>query len=267
MHKQLGTMICTQRDDDGSIEIVDLDGVRSLYFGTRACQSSMLLADPAVLTLAYTRNMLAALLFQPAPRTILLIGLGGGSLARFLMKHLPAAELVCIEARASVVELARKYFHLQEDDRLHILNMDGADFLAASPEHAYDLILVDAFDSVGVHPSVCTPEFHAAARRALAQGGVLSMNLWITRGGSYENLLKNIAAGFRGQVLRLPVEQRANMIAVGLDQPRTRKDLKDLREAAQSLAQGYGLEFPKMLRSLQHHNGPSVRRLLELKIG
>lgn len=267
MFKHHGTVICTQRDDEGLIEIVDLDGVRSLYFGTRACQSSMSLADPDALTLAYTRSMLAALLFQPAPQRILLIGLGGGSLARYLMRHLPDTEIVCIETRASVVDLARQYFHLPAQDRLHIHIMDGAHFLAACAEHSFDMILIDAFDSIGVHPSVCTPEFHAAVRHALAPGGVMSMNLWITRGGSYETLLKNIASGFGGQILRLPVEQRANLIALGLAQPRTRQNLKDLREAAQTLALRYGLALPKMLRSLQHHNGASVRRLLELGIG
>lgn len=266
MSKHLGTVICTRRDDEGLLEVIDLDGVRSLYFGTRACQTSMSLADPAALTLAYTRSMLAALMFQPAPERILLIGLGGGSLARFLLRHFPNAEITCIETRASVVELARTHFHLPTQERLTVHIGDGADFLASCPGHAFDLILIDAFDSVGVHPSVCTPEFHAAARRALAPGGVMSMNLWITRGRSYEALLKNIAAGFGGQILRLPVEQRANLIALGLDRPRTRQDLKELREPAQSLALRYGLEFPRLLRSLQHHNGPSVRRLFELRI-
>lgn len=267
MSKHLGTVVCTRRDDEGLIEVVDFDGVRSLYFGTRACQSSMPLAEPAALTLAYTRSMLAALLFQPTPARILLIGLGGGSLARFLLKHLPEAGITCIETRASVVDLAREYFQLTEQARLRIEVTDGADFLAACPAAAFDLILIDAFDSVGVHPSVCTPEFHAAVRRALAPGGAMSMNLWITRGGSYETLLKYISAGFAGQILRLPVEQRANLIALGLERPRTRQDLKNLREPAQSLALRLGLAFPKMLRALEHHNGASVRGPFDIRIG
>ncbi|HEY9199204.1 MAG TPA: fused MFS/spermidine synthase [Gammaproteobacteria bacterium] len=261
--KNRGIPVFTTRDADGLIEVFDYEGVRSLYFGTRACQSSMLLSEPAALTLGYTRSMLAALLFQPAPANILLIGLGGGSLARFLLWHLPDTEIVCIEPRASVVELARGYFQLPEHERLRIHITDGASFLGDCPEHSFDLILIDAFDSVGVHPSVCTREFHQSARRALAIDGVVSINLWTTPGSSHETQLRNMALGFGGQVLRLPVEQRANLIALGLDRRHSREELKQLREPALRLADRYGLEFPKQLRSLQHHNGALMRRLLD----
>lgn len=263
MMKNRGIPVCTTRDADGLIEVFDHEGVRSLYFGTRACQSSMLLSEPATLTLGYTRSMLAALLFQPAPAKILLIGLGGGSLARFLLRHLPDTQITCIEPRASVVELARGYFQLPEHERLQIQITDGASFLSDCREHSFDLILIDAFDSVGVHPSVCTREFHHAVRRALASDGVVSINLWTTPGSSHETQLRNMALGFDGQVLRLPVEQRANLIALGLDRSRSRQELKQLREPARRLEDRYGLEFPKQLRSLQHHNGALMRRLLE----
>lgn len=266
MLRNRGTVIVTQRDDEGLLEVIDRDGVRSLYFGTGACQSSMTLDDPTALTLGYTRNMLAALLFQTAPKKILLIGLGGGSLARFLLHHLPATQLDCVETRPAVVELAHRYFQLPDHALLKIHIGDGATFVANCPERQYDLILIDAFDSIGVHPSVCRPEFHRAARRALAPNGVLSMNLWITPGAPYDSLLKIVAAGFAGQILRLPVEHRTNLIALGLDKPHTRQDLKSLRELAQELAARYGLDFPKQLRSIRHHNGTLMHRLLDARL-
>lgn len=267
MLKQRGTTVCVVRDNDGLIEVIDKDGVRSLYFGTRACQSSMLLYDPARLTLGYTRSMLAALLFQPEPKHILLIGLGGGSLARFLLQHLPEARITGIEARARVVELARDYFGLPEHTRLRIEIDDGANFLSACPEQSFDLILIDAFDSVGVHPSVQSREFHQMVRRALAPGGAVSINLWTTPGAPYQTLLRNMAEGFAGQILRLPVEQRANLVALGLDKSCGRQELKQLHDRAQQLEQRYGLELPRLLRDLQRHNGPLMRRLLDLRLG
>lgn len=257
-----GTLIFALRDPEGLMEVIDQDGIRSLYFGTRARQSSMRLADPAELTLEYTRSMLAALLFQPQPRRILLIGLGGGSLARFLLRHLPSTQIDCVETRAGVIDLARRYFALPDTQRLTIHIADGAEFLRNAPEGHYDLILVDAFDSEGVHPSVCTREFHADCRRALSDNGVLSINLWITPGSGSRNILKDMEQGFAKPVLRLPVEQRANLVALAPVRNVSRKDLKQLRAPARDLAARFGLDFPGQLRRLEHANTGLIRRIL-----
>jgi spermidine synthase len=63
------------------IHFSEAAGLRHLHVGGRAIQSAMRLDAPDDLALAYTRAMMAALLFQPQPRDVVLIGLGGGSLA------------------------------------------------------------------------------------------------------------------------------------------------------------------------------------------
>lgn len=259
-----GMLIFALRDPEGLMEVIDQDGIRSLYFGTRARQSSMRLADPAELVLEYTRSMLAALLFQPQPRRILLVGLGGGSLARFLLRHLPEARIDCAETRAGVVDLARRWFALPDDPRLAIHLGDGAAFLRTAPAGHYDLILVDAFDGAGVHPSVCSRDFHADCRRALSEAGVLSINLWITRDSGSRDILRDMELGFGKAVLRLPVAQRTNLIALVPVRSVTRKDLKQLREPARRLGTRFGLELPGQLRRLEHANTGLMRRILHL---
>ncbi len=260
-----GILIFAQHDDQGIVEVIDDADTRSLYFGTRARQSSMSLRDPIALTLGYTRSMLAALLFRPEPRRVLMIGLGGGSLARFLLHHYPVLEIDCVESRTSVVELARRYFGLPQDARMTIHIGDGTQYVKNCRDRSYDLILIDAFDSSGVHPSVCEKEFHAACHRILGSGGVLSMNLWATPNASLKTVLGNLERGFAGQVLRLPVEQRANLIALGLEQSYTRHELKALREPARKLEQRLALNLPKQLRSLIHYNSALMRRFLDLR--
>ncbi|HEY0720688.1 MAG TPA: spermidine synthase, partial [Gammaproteobacteria bacterium] len=87
MQKYDGLLVHRTQDEWGPIEVVDDMLHRSLHFGTEPKQSSMLLSDPLALVLSYTRAMTTALLFVPQVRRVLLIGLGGGSLAKFFLHH------------------------------------------------------------------------------------------------------------------------------------------------------------------------------------
>jgi spermidine synthase len=72
-----------------SVEVSEEDGVRSLHLGGDAIQSAIRLDRPDELALDYTRAMMAFLLFQPSPREVLMIGLGGGSMARYIHQRMP----------------------------------------------------------------------------------------------------------------------------------------------------------------------------------
>ena len=83
------------------IAVSDAGGVRSLHIGGDAVQSAMRIGAPDALYLDYTRCMLACLLFEPEPRRALLIGLGGGSLAKFLHRNLKSLQVRAVEVRGS----------------------------------------------------------------------------------------------------------------------------------------------------------------------
>src|SRR5690349_9611761 len=85
--------------------ILDYGQTRILYFTTAAVQSAMRLDDPEALIAPYTRKMMAFLLFLPAPRHVLMIGLGGGSLAKFCYRHLPRTRISVVEVNADVIAL------------------------------------------------------------------------------------------------------------------------------------------------------------------
>ena len=99
MEKYGGTLVHCQRDEQGLLEVVEAYGVRSLHFGSAARQSTMSLAEPERLEMPYLRAMLIGLAFVPAPCRCLILGLGGGSLARFLAHHLPSARIEVVELR------------------------------------------------------------------------------------------------------------------------------------------------------------------------
>ncbi|MBE9533146.1 MAG: spermidine synthase, partial [Proteobacteria bacterium] len=103
-----GLVVHQSQSDDGMIEVVDLGDTRSMHFGTFPRQSSMSLRTPYTLELTYTEAMMACLLLNPNPRKILVVGLGGGSLVKFLLHHFPDCEIDVIEYRQDVVDVAHR---------------------------------------------------------------------------------------------------------------------------------------------------------------
>ena len=106
---------------DSSVTIAEEAGVRSLHIGGLAIQSAMRLSAPDALELHYTRAMMSFLLFQPQPADVLMIGLGGGSLAKFIHRRLPTTRVTVVEIRPEIVSAARTYFSLPaEIGRAHV---------------------------------------------------------------------------------------------------------------------------------------------------
>ena len=171
---------------------------RTLEFQPGDIQSEMRLSKPDALVLAYARAMMCFALFVPRPRHIVMVGLGGGSLAKFCHRHFPATRITVLEISAEVIAL-REQFHVPPDDaRLRIVHADAADCMRAL-EAAADVILVDGFDAAGMPPALGSAGFYADCRRALRPGGVLVANL-LSYDPQRAALAERIGASFDGEV-------------------------------------------------------------------
>ncbi len=254
MHKYQGLLIYKTRDELGDIEVVDDAVCRSLHFGSAPKQSSMLLRDSLYLALTYTRAMAAALLFNPTPQRVLLIGLGGGSLARFLLHHVPQCQIDVVEMRPQVVEVARSHFKLPDDPRLHVHIGDGGAFVRNGDNGPYDMILIDAFLGDGIARSVCGISFFDACRQLLTAEGIFSMNLWNGDFITAREMREDIAGSFDGNALVLPVEGKDNTVAIAANGTQLKKRLRTLRDTAAELEQRTNTEYVSMLKQLIRHN-------------
>ena len=79
-----------------------------LQFVRGVSQSQMVTRDPDRLLIDYTRTMLGALVLAPRPRNIGMIGLGGGSQAKYCYRHVPEAQIEVVENNPHVLALRRK---------------------------------------------------------------------------------------------------------------------------------------------------------------
>ncbi|MDD5322832.1 MAG: spermine synthase [Methylococcales bacterium] len=266
MYKYEGLLIHESHDDEGILEIVERNGVRSLHFGSDSRQSSMLLSDPHKLELDYVRAMTSWLLFKTTFDDGLIIGLGGGSLTKHLLYHFPECHLKAIECRKSVVKIARSHFGLPLDPRLKIIVDDGGHYMLQRAETSrkhYGLAFIDAFDHEGMASSICNIDFFDACKAVLKNAGILIINLW---GGAHNPLFQQISLWlcqvFNWKVLFLPVRDKGNIIALAFNDYSPRYSMRELKIQALMLEQHYQIEFPIFLKDLGKHNASTFDQLI-----
>ncbi|MES2315874.1 MAG: transferase spermidine synthase [Pseudomonadota bacterium] len=173
---------------------------RTLEFAPGDIQSAMLLSDPTCLVLAYCRAIMCFALFVPRPRHIVLVGLGGGSLAKFCFQHFPQARISVLELRADVIALREQFGVPPDDARFRVLHADAATWLGGLLASA-DVLVVDGFDVHGLPPALGSARFYADCRRALCDGGVLVANVF-SYDPHYRRMLARLRLMFDDRVCR-----------------------------------------------------------------
>jgi len=159
-----------------------------------AIQSEMNLANPTELTLSYSRHIMAALPLASKLKRILVIGLGGACMQRYLYNLLPEVKLETAELDPAVRDVALNYFQFKEDDRQVVHLGDGRKFLENSKDK-YDIIFLDAFSATSIPYPLTTREFLEFIKNHLAEGGIACANLWDGE-ASYGDMLKTYSSVF-----------------------------------------------------------------------
>lgn len=228
-------------------------GELSLHFGFPTIQSRMLRADPERLLLDYTRTMMGFLLFAPAPARIAMIGLGGGSLAKYCRRRLPDADFTAVELLPQVIALRREFAVPEDDARFRIVCADGADFVrAAGP--SLDVLLVDGFDSGGQPCRLCSAAFYDDCRAALAPGGILVVNLCADDSGC-GRYIGRISDSFDERVIVVEADEGENKIVFACRDGDFPPTLNDLTERLVALEASHPVDLAttaqKILRRAQ----------------
>jgi spermidine synthase len=226
--------------------IVDSSVRRFLHFDLDCVQSAMDLARPDRLTLAYTRKMMAFLLFNRAPDRILLLGLGGGSLAKFCYRHLPSAAITAVEPNPDVIALREAFRIPADDERFRVMQGDGAAHVSQLSS-SEDVILADACDRNGIARELDDTAFYENARRSLTPAGIFVMNVCGIRESRAAHLLR-IRQVFGEDIFTLPVKPDGNVIVFALKEGSAAIRAEQLAATALDLKRQVGLDFPRYAR-------------------
>ncbi len=228
--------------------VIDTLFERRMHFTNDATQSAMLFADPDALVSQYTRKMMAFLLFNPDPKHIVMIGLGGGSLAKFCYRHLPRSRITVVEINRDVIALREEFCIPKDDERFRVVHDDGARFVERLDE-PMDVLLIDAFDADGIATSLANSSFYSNAARRLAEDGTLVMNFWGRSERFVDNLVQARAA-FGDSLLLVPVSGEVNVLLFAFRRKPTRAFTEELKCAARRLQMRLLLDFPRYLRRI-----------------
>ena len=163
--------------DGTSLELFVIESrkFKSLHFHNAFSQSMMDKQAPMRLVVDYTNSIMGFLLFNSSPKKIAMIGLGGGSIAKYCHHYLPTTNFLAIEINAEVIALRNKFDIPEDDKRFAVIEADGATYFK-NTDRLFDVIIVDGFDKYGQPAQLCSQSFYESCFRSLETNGILVIN-------------------------------------------------------------------------------------------
>ncbi len=249
-------------------------GVRYLHLGSDWIQGAMRIRRPWDLELAYTQEMMAGLLLRepPWPKNALLVGLGAGSLTKFIWRYLPQTQCTVVEINAHMPAFARENFDVPDDPRrIKIIIDDGVAYMAegvvessldgnsddsgtvfsALPDtERFDAIMVDGFDHRARPGKLDSLDFYRHCRARLTDEGLFCVNLLGHQRG-FKASTARINKAFSGRSLIFPSCDSGNTIAFATGGAPVSVDIPELRVRAAAVKRQTGLNLNPAITRIQ----------------
>ena len=235
-----GELIYTCKDKYGPIEVVEFKNtIRGLHFGNKTQQTGMFLYNPIILIHKYTQAMLTPICWMQPEKTLIL-GMGGGSLTKYLMHYFPEMHIDAIELRKKVIEIAQQYFFLPEiNNQFHIHCSSVEEYLSENKNDQYDLILVDLFlTKKNQDITVSITEKLKELRSIISKKGCICINLIGNTYYDYSNL-ESLRNEFKLNIYAIHIED--NNVVIIITERTIQKNNKQIDFTV--IDKKYGLAF------------------------
>lgn len=236
-----------------TLSISEVSGIRYLHLGSEHIQSAMNVRQPSELVLAYTQTMMAWLLLRDDAVKITQIGLGGGSLVRWIWAHLPNAKQTVVELNPYVTAMARMHFKLpDEDSRFRIVEGDGIDFAKENPESC-EVLLLDAYGADGLDEGFLREDFFYAVKAMLLDDGVFVANWW-SGDKRFVAAYERLSEVFDGRVVHLNTQDQSNVIVMAFKNPPEFRNFDAMKKRIPRLEERFNLPFMRYFAKLRAQN-------------
>lgn len=215
--------------------VTEAGGIRELRFDLSE-QTAMVIDDPTASVLEYPDYLHIAFAMRPDARRVLVVGLGGATLPKRILRDYPGMSVDVVELDPRVVEVAAAWFAMPAGDpRLAIHVMDGRRFVQTTTA-TYDVIVLDAYyaDTLPFH--LTTQDFFRELKARLTPGGVIAYNVIASVEGRRSLLFRSMArtvGSVFAQTLAFPIhvarygnpQSLRNIIVLATDAPVERRAL------------------------------------------
>ncbi len=209
-------ILCKKKTDFNDIMVTQEANIITLWSPSTIRQTVIDIDNPIFPYLEYARNFLLCLSFCPNPKSILVLGLGGGSIP-VMFNHL------CREAYIDVVEIdpemqliAKKYFNFFTSSRLQLF-IDDAFLFIKNTKKIYDIIIMDAYIGDKLPRPLSTTDFLLEAKMHLSAKGIFTSNLMTGDKVYFNDMIKKIGFVFK-DVWLLPGKKSGNTLVFAMNE-------------------------------------------------
>jgi spermidine synthase len=177
-------------------------------------------------------SLLPSLYANPS---ILLVGLGGGTVCRIIDKLYKTYHIDAVDISQAIVTIAKRYFDISESDRLALYVEDAYSFIQKAPR-SYDIVILDAYSGRKIPEQLMTRDFLGKIVGQLNEGRILSFNLVLATMGPRMSEILSILSSFHFSIFFVVIKGGHNMILYCFKGRISREEfLSKLRAGAESV--------------------------------
>ena len=241
--------IYTHNSENESIVVWEQGKLRWMSFD-EIMQTVINLSNPTQLVAPFSRAMFASLLFVDTPRRVLLVGMGGGAIARHF--HNLDANVMgdVVEWSDDVVRIAKTFFEFPGEDNGWKTYISDARNYIKSTTNKYEMIMVDVAERSQTPDWVSDINCLERFKKILMTNGIVVFNLLVSDGNIFLEFLRNIRKVFDGKTACLSVPDYQNIVVFAFKKASLYSDINELKGRISYLEQKWGMEFGPMLDQL-----------------
>lgn len=236
--------------DGTSLELFVIESrkFKSLHFHNAFSQSLMDIQAPMRLVVDYTNSIMGFLLFNSSPKNIAMIGLGGGSIAKYCHHYLPTSNFLAIEINPEVIALRDKFEIPENDQRFAVIEEDGATYFK-NTQRLFDVIIVDGFDKYGQPAQLCSKSFYESCFRSLEANGILVINFCgnVSHSRRYRDLVNQ---SFQNSSMMVQEKDHLNQVLFACKGDRLNLSIEEIMEQSVELSKTHTFDVTRIAQNI-----------------